>query len=42
MANPDWQLSALAAFEKLVPPGLHTARITGVLMITAGFWRLVR
>ena len=33
-------LSALVAFEKLVPLGLQTARIIGVLLIAAGLWTL--
>ena len=35
-------LTALVAFEKLAPLGLHTARITGVLLMAAGLWMLVR
>ncbi len=35
-------LTAFVAFEKLVPLGLHGARITGVLLMAAGFWMLVR
>jgi len=35
-------LTAFVAFEKLAPPGMHGARISGVLLIAAGFWMLVR
>jgi predicted metal-binding membrane protein len=35
-------LTAFVAFEKLAPPGLHCARISGVLLIAAGLWMLVR
>jgi hypothetical protein len=30
------------AVEKLVPLGLHGARISGVLLMVAGFWMVVR
>jgi predicted metal-binding membrane protein len=35
-------LTALVAFEKLAPLGLHGARITGVLLMAAGVWMVVR
>jgi predicted metal-binding membrane protein len=35
-------LTAFVAFEKLAPVGLQGARLTGVLLIAAGFWMLVR
>ena len=35
-------LTAFVAFEKLAPLGLHAARISGVLLMAAGFWMLVR
>ena len=35
-------LTAFVAFEKLVPLGEHGARISGMLLIAAGFWMLVR
>jgi predicted metal-binding membrane protein len=35
-------LTAFVAFEKLTPLGRHAARITGVVMIAAGLWMLVR
>ena len=35
-------LTAFVAFEKLAPFGMHGARISGVLLIAAGFWMLVR
>jgi predicted metal-binding membrane protein len=35
-------LTAFVAFEKLAPLGIHGARISGVLLIAAGFWMLVR
>ena len=35
-------LTAFVAFEKLVPFGVHGARISGVLLIAAGFWIIVR
>ena len=35
-------LTAFVAFEKLVPLGPHGARISGVLMIAAGLWIIVR
>ena len=35
-------LTAFVAFEKLAPLGMHGARISGVLLIAAGFWMLVR
>ena len=35
-------LTAFVAFEKLAPLGLHGARISGVLLMAAGFWMLVR
>jgi predicted metal-binding membrane protein len=33
-------LAAFVAFEKLVPLGPHSARVSGVLLIAAGFWML--
>lgn len=35
-------LTAFVAFEKLAPLGLHGARVSGVLLMSAGFWTLVR
>lgn len=35
-------LTALVAFERLAPRGLPTARFTGVLLMAAGVWLLVR
>ncbi len=35
-------LTAFVAFEKLVPLGVHGSRITGVLLMAAGLWTLVR
>ena len=35
-------LTAFVAVEKLVPLGLHGARISGVLLMVAGFWMVVR
>jgi predicted metal-binding membrane protein len=35
-------LTAFVAFEKLAPLGMHGARISGVLLIAAGFWMLLR
>jgi len=35
-------LTAFVAFEKLAPLGMHGARISGLLLIAAGFWMLVR
>ena len=35
-------LTAFVAFEKLVPLGLHGARISGVLLMAAGLLMLVR
>ena len=35
-------LTAFVAFEKLAPFGVHRARISGVLLIMAGCWMLVR
>ena len=35
-------LTAFVAFEKLAPFGVHGARISGVLLIAAGLWMLVR
>lgn len=35
-------LTAFVAFEKLVPLGLYGARISGVLLMAAGFWMVVR
>ena len=35
-------LTAFVAFEKLAPLGLHGARISGVLLMAAGLWMLVR
>ena len=33
-------LTAFVAFEKLVPLGPHSERVSGVLLIAAGFWML--
>ena len=35
-------LTAFVGFEKLAPFGAHGARISGVLLVAAGFWLLVR
>ena len=35
-------LTAFVAFEKLAPLGLHGARASGVLLMAAGFWMLLR
>jgi predicted metal-binding membrane protein len=35
-------LTVLVTFERLAPLGMHSARITGVLLIAAGLWMLVR
>ena len=35
-------LTAFVAFEKLAPLGLHGARISGVLLMAAAFWMVVR
>jgi predicted metal-binding membrane protein len=35
-------LTAFVAFEKLAPLGVHSARVSGVLLIFAGFWMIVR
>ena len=35
-------LTAFVAFEKLVPLGRHGARISGMLLMAAGFWMLER
>jgi predicted metal-binding membrane protein len=35
-------LTAFVAFEKLAPLGLHGARLSGVLLMAAGVWMLVR
>jgi predicted metal-binding membrane protein len=35
-------LTAFVAVEKLVPLGLHGARISGVLLMVVGFWMVVR
>jgi predicted metal-binding membrane protein len=35
-------LTIFVAFEKLAPFGMPTARISGVLLIAAGLWLLVR
>jgi predicted metal-binding membrane protein len=35
-------LTAFVAVEKLLPPGLHVARTSGVLLMVAGFWMIVR
>jgi predicted metal-binding membrane protein len=35
-------LTALVAFEKLAPFGMHSARISGVLLIATGLWILGR
>jgi predicted metal-binding membrane protein len=35
-------LTAFVAFEKLSPIGVHGARISGVLLIVAGFWMIIR
>ena len=34
-------LTAFVAVEKLVPPRLHVARISGVLLMVAGFWMIL-
>ena len=34
-------LTAFVAFEKLAPPGLHTARLSGVLLIAVAGWLLL-
>lgn len=34
-------LTAFVGFEKLAPLGLHGARVSGVLLVAAGFWTLV-
>jgi predicted metal-binding membrane protein len=35
-------LTAFVAFEKLAPLGPHSARISGLLVMAAGFWMVVR
>jgi predicted metal-binding membrane protein len=35
-------LTAFVAFEKLAPFGIHSARISGVFLMAAGLWMLVR
>ncbi len=35
-------LTAFVAFEKLTPPALQSARISGVLLLAAGIWMLAR
>jgi predicted metal-binding membrane protein len=35
-------LTAFVAFEKLAPFGVQGVRVTGVLLIAAGLWMLVR
>jgi predicted metal-binding membrane protein len=35
-------LTAFVAFEKLTPSGLAGARVSGVLLVGAGLWMLVR
>jgi predicted metal-binding membrane protein len=35
-------LTAFVAFEKLVPLGQHGTWISGMLLMAAGFWMLVR
>jgi len=35
-------LTVFVAFEKLAPFGVHGARLSGVLLIAAGFWMLLR
>ena len=35
-------LTAFVAFEKLAPLGLHGARISGVILVAAGLWILLR
>lgn len=35
-------LTAFVAFEKLAPLGVHSARISGALLLAAGLWMLVR
>ena len=35
-------LTAVVAVEKLTPFGRHSARISGVLLLAAGLWILVR
>ena len=35
-------LTAFVAFEKLAPFGMYSARISGVFLMAAGLWMLVR
>lgn len=35
-------LTAFVAVEKLAPPGMQAARISGVLLLAGGFWMLAR
>ena len=35
-------LTVLVAFEKLTPFGLYGARVSGVVLLAAGLWMLVR
>jgi predicted metal-binding membrane protein len=35
-------LTAFVAFEKIVPLGAHSARISGVLLVAAGLWIAMR
>ena len=35
-------LTVLVAFEKLTPFGMQGARVSGILLIAAAFWILVR
>ena len=35
-------LTALVAFEKLAPVGMYSAWISGILLMAAGLWMLVR
>jgi predicted metal-binding membrane protein len=35
-------LTAFVAVERMAPLGLHGARISGVLLMVAGFWMVVR
>ena len=35
-------LTVFVAFEKLAPPSLHGARISGVILMAVGLWMLVR
>jgi len=35
-------LTVFVAFEKLAPPGFHSARLSGLLLITVAAWLLIR